>query len=140
MKFASLREFLQNSVMSVILLYLLVILLILVFSSNILGGMDQNTIGEDGISLVLLMAIPLILLFSLGYSFVYVWRKVRTRHSSYRFRLRLVLLIFLIIFLISLPQTVLSLRFVDMVFNRWFGPDVGIALDSGLEIALEYYF
>ncbi|MDA3957179.1 ATP-binding protein [Oceanispirochaeta sp.] len=140
MKFQSIREFLQNSVITVILLYLLVIVLILVFSSNILGSMDQNTIGEDGISLVLLMAIPLILIISLGYSFIYVWRKVRSKHSSYRFRLRLVLLIFLIIFLISLPQTVLSLRFVDMVFNQWFGPEVGMALDSGLEIALEYYF
>jgi nitrogen fixation/metabolism regulation signal transduction histidine kinase len=125
--------------MTVVLLYLLVIVLILVFSSSILGGMDQNTIGEDGVSLILLLAIPLILIFSLGYSFIYVWRKVRTKHSTYRFRLRLVLLIFLIIFLVSLPQTVLSLRFVEMVFNRWFGPDVGIALDSGLEIALEYY-
>jgi two-component system nitrogen regulation sensor histidine kinase NtrY len=140
LKFQSIREFLQNSVITVILLYLLVIVLILVFSSNILGSMDQNTIGEDGISLVLLMAIPLILIISLGYSFIYVWRKVRSKHSSYRFRLRLVLLIFLIIFLISLPQTVLSLRFVDMVFNQWFGPEVGMALDSGLEIALEYYF
>jgi two-component system nitrogen regulation sensor histidine kinase NtrY len=140
LKFQSIREFLQNSVITVILLYLLVIVLILVFSSNILGSMDQNTIGEDGISLVLLMAIPLILIISLGYSFIYVWRKVRSKHSSYRFRLRLVLLIFLIIFLISLPPTVLSLLFVAMVFNQWFGPEVGMALDSGLEIALEYYF
>jgi len=140
MKFRQFREFLQSSIITVILLYLLVILLILVFSSSILGGMEQKTIGEDGILLVLLLAIPLIIIFSLSYSAVYVWRRIRTKHSRYRFRLRLVLLIFLIIFLISIPQTVLSLRFVDMVFNKWFGQDIGIALDSGLDIALEYYF
>ena len=140
MKFSQVREFLQSSIITVILLYLLVILLILIFSSSILGGMEQKTIGEDGILLVLLLAIPLILIFSLSYSAVYVWRKIRTKHSRYRFRLRLVLLIFLIIFLISLPQTVLSLRFVDMVFNRWFGQDIAVALESGLDIALEYYF
>lgn len=140
MNFQRLRDFLQNSIITVILLYLLIIVLILVFASSILGGMDQNTIGENPSQLILLIAIPLLILVALGYSFIYVWRKVKTKHSRYRFRLRLVLFIFLIIVLISLPQTILSVSFVDMVFSRWFGPDVGDALNSGLEIALEYYF
>jgi two-component system, NtrC family, nitrogen regulation sensor histidine kinase NtrY len=140
MNFRSLRDFLQNSVITVVLLYLLIIVLILIFASSILGGMDQNTIGEDPSQLILLITIPLLILAALGYSFIYVWRKVKTKHSRYRFRLKLVLFIFLIIVLISLPQTILSISFVDMVFSRWFGPDVGNALNSGLEIALEYYF
>ncbi|MBF9015352.1 MULTISPECIES: PAS domain-containing sensor histidine kinase [unclassified Oceanispirochaeta] len=140
MNFQRLRDFLQNSIITVILLYLLIIVLILIFASSILGGMDQNTIGENPSQLILLIAIPLLILVALGYSFIYVWKKVKTKHSRYRFRLRLVLFIFLIIVLISLPQTILSVSFVDMVFSRWFGPDVGDALNSGLEIALEYYF
>ncbi len=120
-------------------MYLLVIILILVFSSSILGGMDQNKIGETPVHLVLLISIPLLLLAALVYSIAYAWKRVKTRHSRYRFRLRIVLFLFLIIVLISLPQTVLSLRFVNMVFDRWFGSEVGVALDSGLEIALEYY-
>ena len=140
MNFRRFTEFLQSSVITVVLLYLMVIVLILVFAYSLLGGMDQNTIGESGFQLTLVMIIPFIMIIALGYSLVYVWRKIRTRHSRYRFRLRLISLIFLIIILISLPQTVLSLRFVGMVYDRWFGQDVEQALNSGLEIALEYYF
>lgn len=139
MKVSRMRELLQSSALTVVLLYLLLIILILVFSSAVLGGMDQNTIGENGILIFLLLSIPLLLLAALSYSLYYVWSKIRTKHSRYRFRLRLILLMFLIVFLVSLPQTVLSLRYVDMVFNRWFGTEVADALDSGLEVALEYY-
>ncbi len=140
MNFRRVADFLQSSVITVVLLYLMVIVLILVFAYSLLGGMDQNTIGESGFQLTLLLVIPLILVTALSYSIVYVWQRLRTRHSRYRFRLRLIFLIFLMIILISLPQTILSLRFVNMVFDRWFGQDVEQALDSGLEIALEYYF
>ncbi|MDC7233379.1 MAG: hypothetical protein PQJ58_09100, partial [Spirochaetales bacterium] len=140
MRLKDIRNILQNSIVTVLLMYLLVIVLILVFASSMLGGMDQNTIGEEPVQIILLVAIPLLILAALLYSFFFVWNKVKTRHSRYRFRLRLISFIFLIILLISLPQTILSVRFVDMVFSRWFGTDVGDALNSGLEIALEYYF
>ncbi len=131
--------FLRSSVISVILLYLIMIILMLVFAGSVLGGMNQHTVGERGFQLALLVTIPLFLGFSLVYSIIYAWKKIRMHHSHYRFSFRLFLSIFLVIILISLPQSVLSLRFVKMAFSEWFGSEGKDALDSGLDIALRYY-
>lgn len=134
------RELLQSSVITVVLLYLVIIILTIVFSNSVLSGMDSENIGENRTLIGLFLIIPVIILITVIYSIYYIHLKIRDRHSSYRFRLKLVLIILLIVILVSLPQTVLSIRFTDMVFDKWFGEDVGIALNSGLDIALEYYF
>ena len=134
------REILQNSVITVVLLYFVIIILTLIFSSSILGGLDPENFTDNRALMGLFMTIPFIILITAGYSLYYIRVRIRNRHSNYRFRLKLVLTIFLMVILISLPQTVLSLRYIDMVFDKWFGDDVGIALNSGLDIALEYYF
>jgi two-component system, NtrC family, nitrogen regulation sensor histidine kinase NtrY len=139
-KKARIREALQNSVITVVLLYLIIIVLTLFFSSRVLGGMDPENISDNRTLIGIFLTIPIIILIAVGYSLHYIYVRTRERHSSYRFRLKLVLIILLIVVLISLPQTVLSIRFMDMVFDRWFGDDVGVALNSGLDIALEYYF
>ena len=140
MKIGKLRELLQNSVITIVLLYLIIIILTLLFSSSILGGMDPESIGDNRTLIGLFMTIPVIILVAVSYSLYYLRVRIKTRHTSYHFRLKLVLLILLIVILVSLPQTVLSLRFMDMVFKKWFGDDVGVALNSGLDIALEYYY
>ncbi len=140
MTFSRVREILQNSVITIVLLYLIIIVLTLLFSSSILGGMDPESISDNRTLMALFMTIPVIILFAVFYSIYYLRVKMKSRHSSYHFRLKLVLLILLIVVLVSLPQTVLSLRFMDMVFDKWFGDDVGVALNSGLDIALEYYY
>ena len=140
MKLGRLKEILQSSVITVVLLYLFIILLILVFASTILSGLDQENTVENRMLMTLFMTIPVIIVLAAAYSLYYVWGKVRNRHSSYRFRMKIILVVFLIIILVSLPQTVLSMRFIDMAMDKWFGDDVGIALNSGLDIALEYYF
>jgi len=138
-KKGKIREFLQSSVITVVLLYLVIIILIILFSNSVLSGMDSENIGENRTLIALFLTIPIIILISVVYSIYYLRLKIRDRHSSYRFRLKLILIILLIVVLVSLPQTVLSIRFTNMVFNKWFGEDVGIALHSGLDIALEYY-
>ncbi len=134
------RELLQNSVITIVLLYLIIIILTLFFSSTILEGLDPESISENRTLMALFMTIPVIILFTVIYSIYYLRVRIKNRHSSYHFRLKLVMLILLIVVLVSLPQTVLSIRFMDMVFDKWFGDDVGIALNSGLDIALEYYY
>ena len=134
------REILQSSVITVVLLYFIIIILTLIFSSSILGGMDPENFSDSKTLMGLFMTIPLIILISAGYSIYYIRVRIRDRYSNYRFRLKLVMIIFVIVILISLPQTVLSVRYIDMVFDKWFGDDVGVALNSGLDIALEYYF
>ena len=140
MNLTRLRELLQNSVITIVLLYLIIIILTLLFSSTILGGLDPESISENRTLMALFMTIPIIILVTVIYSIYYIRVRIKNRHSSYHFRLKLVMLILLIVVLVSLPQTVLSIRFMDMVFDKWFGEDVGIALNSGLDIALEYYY
>ena len=134
------REILQGSIITVVLLYLIIIILTLLFSSSILGGMDPESMGDNRTLMALFMIIPIMILITVGYSIYFLRIRMKDRHSSYRFRIKIIIIILLIVILVSLPQTLLSLRFMDMVFDKWFGDDVGIALNSGLDIALEYYF
>ena len=134
------REILQGSIITVVLLYLIIIILTLLFSNSILGGMDPESMGDNRTLMALFMIIPIMILIAVGYSIYFLRMRMKDRHSSYRFRFKIIIIILLIVILVSLPQTVLSLRFMDMVFDKWFGDDVGIALNSGLDIALEYYF
>ena len=64
---------------------------------------------------------------------------IRKRNPGARFKTHLVLFFSLIVILTSIPQTIVSMRFVTSAINTWFSPEIGNAINGGLNLSLAYY-
>ena len=128
----------KSGLVSVFLIYLLLIILIYYLTGEVLRGMPAG--GASG--LIILGAafiLPLALL-------IYVLVKVRKlvfdiRHGNpgARFKTHLILFFALIVILTSIPQAIVSMRFVSSAINTWFSPEIGNAINGGLNLSLAYY-
>ena len=128
----------KSGLVSVFLIYLLLIILIYYLTGEVLRGMPAG--GASG--LIILGAafiLPLALL-------IYVLVKVRKlvfdiRHGNpgARFKTHLIFFFALIVILTSIPQAIVSMRFVSSAINTWFSPEIGNAINGGLNLSLAYY-
>jgi len=55
------------------------------------------------------------------------------------YRIRILIGFFVLILFAALPQSMLSLNFMRIAVDTWFRPEIGEALEGGLNLAVEYY-
>jgi nitrogen fixation/metabolism regulation signal transduction histidine kinase len=127
-----------SGLVSIVLLYLLLIGLILGFA----GQLFTEITGGLGISRILLIplgvAFPLILIAILGYQIYRLVREKRRGQPGIRFKIRLVFFFTFIAVLSSVPQGILAVSFLRTAMDSWFSSRISTALESGLDIAMEY--
>lgn len=92
-----------------------------------------------------LLIIPAAIILPLGL-LIYVLINVRKlvidrKHGSpgARFKTHLILFFSMIVLLSSIPQTLVSMKFVNTAINTWFSPEIGKAINGGLNLSLAYY-
>ena len=124
---------------SIVLIYILLILLILLFSNQLLRDIAQGESFPSRIIIPLGIAVPGFLIAAVIFNIVRLVRERRSGRPGIRFKIRLVLFFTFIAFLSSIPQTILSISFIDTTLNSWFSSRIGDALEGGVHIALTYY-
>ncbi len=124
---------------SIVLIYILLIVLILLFSNQLLKDIAEGGSFPSRIIIPLGVAVPGFLIAAVIFNIVRLVRERRSNRPGIRFKIRLVLFFTFIAFLSSIPQTILSISFIDTTLNSWFSSRIGEALEGGVHIALTYY-
>ena len=122
-----------------VLIFILLIALIVVFSHQILINLAGVDVQANIVAYVVAIAFPLILLGMIVFQIVRLIRERATRKPGSRLKSRLIMFFVLIALLSSIPQALLSVRFVNSAINFWLEARIGEALRGGLAISLEYY-
>jgi two-component system nitrogen regulation sensor histidine kinase NtrY len=127
------------SLLVLVLIFIVLIALIVVFSQQILVNLARVDVQANIVAYVVAIAFPLILLGLIVFQIVRLIRERATRKPGSRLKTRLLLFFILIALLSSIPQSLLSINFIDAAINFWLEARIGEALRGGLSISLEYY-
>ncbi len=127
------------SLLILVLIFIVLIALIVVFSQQILVNLAGVDVQANIVAYVVAIAFPLILLGLIVFQIVRLIRERATRKPGSRLKTRLLLFFILIALLSSIPQTLLSINFINAAINFWLEARIGEALRGGLSISLEYY-
>ena len=127
------------SLLVLVLIFIVLIALIVVFSQQILVNLARVDVQANIVAYVVAIAFPLILLGLIVFQIVRLIRERATRKPGSRLKTRLLLFFILIALLSSIPQSLLSINFINAAINFWLEARIGEALRGGLSISLEYY-
>jgi len=133
----------QNSsfvgLISIIIFYLLLIILILVFSNQILSDIALGRTVSNVIIIPFAIILPLFLIGTIVYNIIKLARERRRGIPGTRYKSKLVLFFTLVAFMASIPQGILSISFINTMTKSWFSSQYGDTLESGVQLALTYY-
>ncbi|TFG62070.1 MAG: HAMP domain-containing protein [Spirochaetales bacterium] len=124
---------------SIVLLYILLIVLILVFSNQILTDVAFGGPFTHFYIIPIAIVLPLFLLVSIIINLIKLLKQRRAQNPGARIKIRLLMFFAFITLLSSIPQGILSINFIDNTMKSWFSSRFGSALEVGLSIALSYY-
>ena len=124
---------------SVILLYVLIIILFLFFTDQILNDIDS--ISQSSIPIIIPLAIlmPVLLFIFIIYYLLKLKKLRKQNYPGVRLKSKLILFFSIIVIFSAIPQTILSFKFIQVSSEKWFDNRLGDALNSGVEIALDYH-
>jgi len=129
----------RTTLYSLAILYLFIIILILIFARQFLSELSGGSNFYNTLIILSAVVLPTFLLGSITVSFIRLRREKRAGSPGVFFKTRLVLFFSLIAMLSAVPQGLLSVSFLRTAMDSWFSSSMGVALNDGLEIALEYY-
>jgi len=122
-----------------ILFYILLIRVIIIFFQQILLHLASTQSLANVIALVVLIVLPLVLLGIIVINVVKLFRDRAKRKPGARFKLRLVLFFSLVALLSAVPQTTLSITFLNSLINSQFISQINDVFSSAWEITIDYY-
>jgi len=125
--------------LSIFLLYGFIILLMLVLSFQFLQGLEfrQNPLLWVVIGIAVLL--PIVLFVSVIYRLLRIIRDRRNHVAGAGYRLRILVGFLVLILFAAIPQSLLTFNFMNIAVNSWFRPEIGVALQGGLDLAVDYY-
>ncbi len=126
-------------ILSVVFIYIILILLVLLFSNQILMDVTEEGRLSNSILIPIGILLPVVLLGIIVLNVVRLARDKRANKPGVRFKIRLILFFTFISLLSSIPQGILSISFLDTTLNSWFSARLGRALEGGVHIALTHY-
>ncbi len=119
-------------------IYVLLVVLMLVFSGQVLNDVSLSSRLTRTVIIPIAIALPIFLLVMIGLNILRLIREHASGKPGARFKFRLILFFVLITALASVPQGLLSINFINTAMDSWFSASFGNALRGGLHIALEY--
>jgi nitrogen fixation/metabolism regulation signal transduction histidine kinase len=129
----------RSSLISLALLYILLVVLVLVFAEQILTDLSFDSVASRLLIILVGGAFPLVLLVMIVVQLGRLFRQRAAGRPGVGFKIRLLGYFFVIVLLSSVPQSILSVNFINTAMNSWFSSETGDALRGGLDIALQYY-
>ena len=125
--------------LSLLGLLVLLVAFTLFLSSQILADVADTKRQFDAVLIPVVLVLPLTLLGAVGYQ---IWTLLRDRKQGKpgtQLKMRISLFFALTAVLASVPQTILSISFIDTAMKTWVNQRWGEALQGGLDTALEYH-
>ncbi len=124
---------------AVVLIYLTLIVLIIILIGQILLDMPS----DRGVSNLIIIPAAVILPGFLLAAVIYNTRRLlldrKKNVPGSKLKTHLMLFFSLIVLMSSIPQSIVSMKFVNTSINTWFSPEIGKAISGGLNLALTYY-
>ena len=131
----------SNSLMTlltVVLIYLLMIFLVLFLAIRVINDLTAT----QSISVLLLVPVgillPLLLFVFIGSQIIRLIHEYRTNQPGAKYKTRLVLFFSFLTLISSIPQGILAVTFTSKTINSWFSPQLGNAIEGGVNLALTY--
>lgn len=128
-----------SGLLSLVVLYIVLIVLVLAFASQVLRDLSIAPGGSSIVPIVLALLFPLLLLGLLVANLVRLISERRSGRPGSRFRARLLLFFLVLVLLASVPQGVLSVTFIRSAIQTWFSEETGVAIRGGQEITLSFF-
>jgi nitrogen fixation/metabolism regulation signal transduction histidine kinase len=129
----------RAGLISVLLIYILLIILIIYLTGEILLDIPADSDVSNFFIIPIAFILPLALLISVFYNVWKLYADIKNGSPGARFKTHLILYFTLIVLMSSLPQSIVSLKFVNTAIRTWFSPEIGTAINGGLDLALAYY-
>ncbi len=123
---------------SLVLIYIVLIVLILFFSTQVLRDISRASTLSSFIVVPIALLLPIFIIVTLIVNVIRLARERRSGQPGARFKIRLIVFFIFIAFLSSVPQGILSISFINTTMNSWFSTPTRTALQGGVDIALEY--
>jgi len=125
--------------LTLVLFYLFLIILILIFSQQILSSISTASIESNTITIIVILVLPLFLLGAIIYNVVkLINERIRKKVGS-KLKTRLLLFFVFIALLSLIPQTLISISFINSAIDFWFSARIGEAMEGGLEVSIRFY-
>lgn len=128
-----------STLISIFLLYCFIVVLMLLLSAQILEGIEWRQSELLWVILAIAALLPVALAVAATAQLIALFRERKRHIPGSGYRLRIILTFVILVIFAAVPQGILSLNFISTALSAWFRPDLGEALDSGLNLAVEYY-
>jgi nitrogen fixation/metabolism regulation signal transduction histidine kinase len=139
MRFRKPQNLSTKTLYSAILLYVLIIILFLFFTDQILKDINSITFSTIPVIIPVAVLMPLLLFIFIIYYLIKLRNLRKKNYPGVRLKSKLILFFTIIIIFSAIPQTILSIKFINVSSQKWFDDKLGLALESGVDIALDYY-
>lgn len=128
-----------SSLISVVLLYVVLIVLVLLFSDQVLGGLEFTPGPLGTVVLVATVAFPAFLAVLVVINVARLFRDRAMGKPGVSFKIRVLTFFTVVVVLSAVPQAVLSANFIRTMLDAWYSEPTGDALRNGRRLALDYY-
>lgn len=128
-----------TGLLSLVALYLVLIILVLVFAGQLLTDLSFAQSTASIVALVLAVLFPLLLLGLVIFNVVRLVGDRTARRPGAFLKSRLLLFFVVVVALASVPQGILSIRFIRTAMEAWFSEETGEAIRGGQQIALSFF-
>ncbi len=122
-----------------VIFYILLIGIIILFFQQIILTMYKSNPFTNIMIIGIIIILPVSLLVAIIYSLVRLLRERALKKSGARFKTRLILFFSFIALLAAVPQTTLSVTFINSVVNSEFVSRLNEVVDNAWSIAVDYY-
>ena len=129
----------RSGLVTVFLVYILLVILLIYMTGRLLVDIPADSDFSNMIIVPVAFILPVALLAALAVNARKLYIDIRNGSPGARFKTHLILFFTLVVILSSVPQSLVSLRFVNTAIRTWFSPEIGAAINGGLDLSLAYY-
>ena len=129
----------QRSVTFVVAIYIILIVLVLIWTNQLMETVTRNDPAQAPALLILSLIFPIALLVLSGVSLARVAVQKRAGVPGSRLRLRLIGSFALAVLVTATPILLLSTLYLKTAIGMWLAPENGRGLESGEKLAREYH-
>ncbi len=122
-----------------VIFYILLIGIIILFFQQIILTISRSNPFTNIMIFTIIIILPIILFIAIIYNVIKLLKERAFKKSGARFKTRLILFFVFIALLSAIPQTILSIIFINSVLNSEVVIRMSDVVNNALSIAFEYY-
>lgn len=129
----------RSALLSILFIYVLIIALVLFLSGQILRDLSIEDSPSRLIILPFALVLPIFLFVNVVINIVRLIKDNQQKKPGVTFKIKLIIFFTFVAVVSAVPQTILSVNFIETVMESWFAKGHSEAIRGGIDIALDYY-